>query len=221
MLKHLFWIIAFGTFIFFSPALDVIVTSFFYSDGHFVHNIITQLIYRYAILPALIFGGIGIIIFVGAFFFEPWRKWRSLAVCMILTLGLGSGAIIHGLKDNWGRPRPVQTQLFGGEYNFRPCYLPNFNHTEDEEFKSFPCGHVSMGFFFLSFVMVGRRQGNDKLVYWGWLLTVVLGVSLGLTRIAQGKHFLSDVVVSFVIMYFVAYGAAWVAEKTSLSYKRS
>ena len=44
-------------------------------------------------------------------------------VFLIATLALGPGLLINGLlKEHTGRPRPVFTDQFGGEWAFRPWY---------------------------------------------------------------------------------------------------
>jgi lipid A 4'-phosphatase len=56
-----------------------------------------------------------------------------------------------------------------------------------------------MGFYFLSFGYLFPRQRRR------WLgIGLSLGGLIGLARIAQGGHFISDVVFSFFAVYFTA-----------------
>lgn len=65
---------------------------------------------------------------------------------------------------------------------------------------AFACGDASVGFFFLApaFILAKRRRA--------WLAVgLAAGGLLGLMRLAQGGHFLSDVIFSFYIVYFSAW----------------
>ena len=179
------------------------MTGYFYEGGHFVDNFWTSLVFEYGPYPAFISTFAAFFIFCFSFFIDSCRRWRFPALLVVLTLVLGSGLVVHGLKEVWGRPRPVQIVDFGGEYNYRPFYMPNFCHGEDAKFRGFPCGHASTGFFFLSFIYLGRRYRKRLLWWMGWILTCFMGVVLSVTRVVQGKHFFSDVVMSFLLMWLV------------------
>ncbi|WP_231909278.1 phosphatase PAP2 family protein [Candidatus Protochlamydia naegleriophila] len=53
---------------------------------------------------------------------------------------------------------------------------------------------------------MGKYYQNRKLYQAGWILTLFLGGALSLARIAQGGHFLSDILVSALIMWLTAAG---------------
>lgn len=121
---------------------------------------------------------------------------------LVLSMVLGAGLIVHvALKDHWGRPRPRKTIELGGTQPFRPYYEPNFQ--EKIPSKSFPCGHCSTGFYFFSLAILGLQRKSKGLFYLGMFLALSLGTILGVTRIAQGAHFFSDVLVSALIMWLV------------------
>ena len=123
---------------------------------------------------------------------------------LLLSLALGAGLIAHTLlKDRWGRPRPRQVAEFGGHQQFRPYYLPNFFH-QPEPSKSFPCGHCTMGFYFFAVALVCQRQGWRWGAIFSYFLAFFLGILLGVTRMAQGGHFFSDILVSALLMWWVA-----------------
>ena len=118
-----------------------------------------------------------------------------------LTLVVGAGLITNSvLKEYWGRPRPKQVVEFGGKLDYRPFWQPNLEATREPQ-KSFPSGHVAMGFFYLSLIIVGRHYKNRLLFGLGLFLTLFWGIGLMIARVAQGGHFLSDVIVSPIIMW--------------------
>ncbi len=114
------------------------------------------------------------------------------------------------LKPGWGRPRPRQIENFGGNALYRSFYSPDFGHHTSDKYKSMPSGHASMGFYFFALAVLGRRLKNRKLEILGYCLAFGLGGLLGLTRIAQGGHFFSDVMISALITWWVALTLDWI-----------
>jgi lipid A 4'-phosphatase len=124
---------------------------------------------------------------------------RRAALYLLLALALGPGLVINtGFKDHWGRARPTQIVEFGGTHRFTPALVPS---RECERNCSFSSGHAGLGFYFVSFAFLappGRRRGGE-------VAALALGAFYGIGRIAQGGHFLSDVVVSGLIVYAVSW----------------
>lgn len=192
-----------------SAELDRWMSHLFYQQGHFHQNDYWDWWFHYGLWPAWGVAGFGVVGWLFSFFWPTYRKWRVYFVFLFLTLGVGSGVIVHGLfKEHWGRPRPKQTIEFGGQQPFRPYYSPNFFHSPEPS-KSFPCGHCSMGFYFFGLIFLGRHLGWSWLVYLGWLLGIGLGGMLSLTRLAQGGHFFSDTIVSAIVMWETALLFYW------------
>jgi membrane-associated PAP2 superfamily phosphatase len=192
----------------FTPYLDVEIERYFYNKGtppeHFSNSPFLQLIYVYGLVPGqitAILAGIGLLF---SYLFPSCKSWRPHALFLVLTLVIGAGLITHVmLKSHWGRPRPRQVIEFGGTQEFRPYYRPNF-FDQPEKSKSFVCGHCSLGFYFVTFFLLGRRYRNNKLFYLGIALTGILGAALSYARMAQGGHFLSDVLMSALVMWLTA-----------------
>ena len=136
---------------------------------------------------------------------RPWFGLEKKALAfLLLALVLGPGVLVNMVfKDNWGRARPVQVQEFGGAAKFTP---PLVRAKECRRNCSFVAGDPSIGFWFLApaFLAQGLRR---RLAIAGALS---LGAFLGLTRIAQGGHFLSDV----VFCGFVVAGLVWLLHRT-------
>jgi membrane-associated PAP2 superfamily phosphatase len=58
-----------------------------------------------------------------------------------------------------------------------------------------------MGFYFFAVAFLGRYYGSKRLLYSGLLMALGLGGSLSYARMAQGGHFLSDVLFSALIVW--------------------
>lgn len=115
------------------------------------------------------------------------RLRRPLAYCLLVLL-IGPGLVVNVLfKDHWGRARPHQIQEFGGERQFTPAWVAS---RQCERNCSFVCGDASVGFSLLALGFFGRHRRF-------WLAAgLAAGGLLGLMRMAQGGHFLSDVIFS-------------------------
>lgn len=187
-----------------SASIDQQVSRLFFDQHQFLSHSFLDGVYHYGLIPAWITTFIALIIGLASLIYSPFKQWRKASLLLILTLALGSGLIIHALlKDHWGRPRPRQVIEFGGQQPFRAYYQPNFFH-QPESSKSFPCGHCSMGFYFFAVALLGRHYQSKKIYYSGLILAWGLGGLLGFVRIAQGGHFLTDVLLSGLIMWLVA-----------------
>lgn len=195
----------------FTPSLDLTISNAFYDSENklFVSNAFYDFFFEYGPALTLFTVFTAIIIFFLSFLTQFFRLWRSPALLVILTVGLGAGLLVNAvLKDHWGRPRPKQVIEFGGAQAFRPFYQPNFFH-QPEPSKSFPCGHCSMGFAFFAVALAGKRLSKRSIFFLGITLTLFLGLMLSLTRLAQGGHFFSDVLMSALIMWLVTLAFDW------------
>jgi lipid A 4'-phosphatase len=124
-----------------------------------------------------------------------WRIDGRVAAFLLLSLALGPGLLVNtALKDHWGRARPIQIAAFGGSRHFTPAPLPA---QECERNCSFPAGHPAMGFYLISFALLIEARRRRQLAIVGAL---ALGGGVGLARMAQGGHFLSDVVFSGLLV---------------------
>jgi len=200
----------------FTPWLDLTIARYFYQPHQkFPDTEWFDLLFDFGPVPAEILAIVAALIAIASFFSGYLRKWRNAAFLLVATMVVGAGLITHLiLKDHWGRPRPKQVIEFGGIQAFRPYYKPNFFH-QPEPSKSFPCGHCTMGFYFLALALVGIRQKSKPLLYLGILLTAILGSALSVTRLAQGGHFLSDVLAAFIIMWLTALCFDWLLYTSS------
>lgn len=179
-----------------------------FSGGSFSTHPFFQFFYDWGEYPALIISAISVSVLILGVFWKKAGKWRTEALYLFLTFAIGAGLLTNAVfKEYWGRPRPKQTVEFGGEHSFRPFYSPNFS--VQEPLKSFPCGHCTTGFFFFSFVFLGRRLHRPWLTWAGWILAFGFGIALSVSRIYQGGHYLSDTIVGALFMWYSALILDW------------
>ena len=182
------------------PKIDLYVSGLFFENGRFFlkHLFIVQLIYHLAIYLVALFGiGVLCLLIVEILLKKEWIKKRVL-IYLILVLAVGPGLIVNELfKNHFGRARPSQIEQFGGTKKFTPALLPAHQCPKNCSFSS---GHAAAAFYFLALVPL-VRPNRRKLVA---TLVIIWGTVVGLVRIVQGGHFLSDVVCSAVIIYIVS-----------------
>jgi len=123
---------------------------------------------------------------------------RKAALYLLLVALIGPLFLVNSVfKDQWGRARPSQVVEFGGAKQFSRATIPADQCAKNCSFVS---GHASTGFFFLApaFVFIRRRHL--------WLAAGTTGgLAIGLVRMMQGGHFLSDVLFSGVVVYLTAW----------------
>jgi len=119
------------------------------------------------------------------------------AVLMIATLALGPGLLANVLlKDNWGRPRPMELVKFGGPERFVPWWDPRGDCPKNCSFIS---GEPSGAFWTLAPAALAPPHWR-ALAYAGAL---TFGAAVGLLRMLAGGHFFSDVVFAGVFMFLL------------------
>jgi lipid A 4'-phosphatase len=124
-----------------------------------------------------------------------WRIDARAAVFLLLALALGPGLLVNTLlKDHWGRARPSQVTEFGGTQHFTPALLPADQCARN---CSFPAGHPAIGFSLVSFAFLLHAPRRRRLAIGS---AVAAGAVIGAARMAQGGHFLSDVVFAGLLV---------------------
>ena len=118
----------------------------------------------------------------------PHALLHVLGVYLVACLG-----IVHFLKNTMGRARPEHVLAFGGDHPFTlPWQISNACHSN----CSFSSGEAASAMAMLALAYLAPR---------GWRAAVALALALpglvfSLNRIAFGSHFLSDVVISWLIV---------------------
>jgi len=186
----------------FLPGLDTAASHIFYAaDEGFAGKTAFVEVLRNSFKGFYIFACIAA--FVGCAFclYTRERLFGLKAVqflFMASCLAIGPGAITNlAFKDHWGRARPKQIVEFGGTKTFTAALVPA---NQCRKNCSFVCGEASSIFmiFFAAGLMFRRRSA--MLLVAG----LVAGSAAGAIRIAQGGHFLSDVVFAGIAMALTA-----------------
>jgi lipid A 4'-phosphatase len=132
------------------------------------------------------------------------RKKRALVasnriiIFLLLTLGIGPGLVVNTiLKDHSGRARPFHVTEFGGNRHFTPAFMIS---DQCKTNCSFVSGDASIGYFGLAFVFVMRRR---RILIAS--SASFAGTLIGFVRMAQGAHFLSDVIFSGVFTFLTGW----------------
>ncbi len=116
---------------------------------------------------------------------------------LLIVLALGPGILVNLVSKNIsGRARPAHIEQFGGKLKFTPAFVRSDQCSGNCSFVS---GHASLAFYFISFALICRRH-RKKII----AATLTYGTIVGMTRIYQGGHYLSDVVFAFFFVYFTA-----------------
>lgn len=136
---------------------------------------------------------------------------RSLqAAAVFWSYVLSVGLLVNGVfKEFWGRPRPVQTDLFGGDFPFVPAgEITNYCASN----CSFISGEAAAAAWLVCLVaLIPRQYASLKPAAYGIAIALVLGTSI--LRMSFGAHYLSDVVIASLatVLTFslLATAAAW------------
>jgi membrane-associated PAP2 superfamily phosphatase len=158
-----------------------------------------NILYNFAQIPAMFIAGSAVIVLLIGFFRQKYALWRGKAVFILLFLAIGPGLIVNVLlKDQLGRARPRQVTEFGGEHQFTQCWQPGTSGRN----SSFPSGHAAVAFFSIApwFILRDEKQ-NLAAVFLGTGL--IFGSLVGIARILQGGHFISDILWSGGLLYLV------------------
>jgi lipid A 4'-phosphatase len=138
--------------------------------------------------------------------FPLLRATRHLSGFTAALYLLGPGLLVDVLlKPLWGRARPAQVTDFGGSLAFTPPHVLSHQCTSN---CSFVAGEMAgaVALAVVLFLVVDRMKGRITLsqqrIAQGLILLVPLFV--GVQRIAAGRHFLSDVLLSTIFVLLCA-----------------
>jgi len=125
---------------------------------------------------------------------------RGRTVAFILITIILSAGVLSNLtfKSHWGRPRPVMVTEFGGPWTFKPWYDPT---GECRKNCSFFSGEGATAFWTYAPAALAPPAWRP-LAYVG---ATVFGFATGGLRMAFGGHFLTDVLVSGLVSFWVVW----------------
>ena len=118
------------------------------------------------------------------FLFILWVKQRNYRGMLLVLLTFGGGQLLNQLLKKWiERPRPdIADQLTS---------------------FSFPSGHTMSGMLYLFtiayFLTDSMLSIRNKFIT--WFVTIILVFLIGISRIAEGRHYATDVLGGWMIAY--------------------
>ncbi len=130
----------------------------------------------------------------------------KLPIAGILSAAVGP-LLVAGfiLKEHWGRPRPLHTLEFGGN---QPFVLPGTISDLCPTNCSFVSGEATAAFWLLIFALF--FSGWKRLLAMGIIGAVALEIAI--LRIIFGRHFMSDITMSFFVAVSSIFFALWLVE---------
>jgi lipid A 4'-phosphatase len=190
------------------PEMDIRFSMFFYdpASGFYLANTpFCRWIYASIEILSIAWGGLA-----GLLLIVSWIRKKKLfglstrhLIYLLASLAIGPGLIVNlVLKDNWGRARPYEITQFGGSSAFTPAFVIS---CECQKNCGFVSGHAAMGFYFIAFGFLYKKR-RSLIAF----LAGIYGTVVGMVRILQGGHFLSDVVFAFFITYAVSAVLFWI-----------
>jgi lipid A 4'-phosphatase len=189
----------------FFPVLDLEVASSFYTAERGFYspdNWWLAIPYRGMPILAQTVALILLLGWGGGFFIRRWQKWQRQLGFLLVAAIIGPHLVVGvGLKEHVGRARPANIVEFGGPQVFTPAFVMS---NQCQKNCAFVSAHVASAAFLMAFGWLSPPALRRR-----WLLaSVVFSACLGMARIAQGGHFLSDVIFAF----FSVYWSLWVTE---------
>ncbi len=190
-------------FFYLFPQSDIRVSSFFYNPlkgGFYLSETLPcRIIYISVEVLAACWSVLSVMLLI-----ITWIRRKPFGaltfkrlIYLVAVLATGPGLIVNVLlKDHWGRARPYTIQQFGGASAFSPPYeISDACHHN----CSFVSGHAAMAVYFIAFAFIFP-------IYRRWIAAIAgtYSVVVGIVRIVQGGHFLSDVLFAYIIVYAVA-----------------
>jgi membrane-associated PAP2 superfamily phosphatase len=135
-------------------------------------------------------------------------------VFLIATLALAPGLLVNvGLKDHWGRPRPIDVTQFGGDQHFVAWWDARGDCPGNCSFVS---GDVSGTFWNLAPAALAPPPWRAL----SFGAALALGAGMAALRMMAGAHFFSDVVFAGVFTFliiWIAHGLIYRWPRTRLS----
>jgi len=187
-----------GIFVLF-PQLDVIVSQIFFQSGVFIFSKMsfwTAVRDYHRASQTCVLVTMMLFLLVYAFGRHPNPLIAPhKVVYFTLTFLLGAG-MVHGLKVLIGRARPHLVEEFGGSFEFTPAWQVAASCISS---CSFPSGEAATAAAMLLLVIFLPERWRIPGAF--VLLPILMLVSLN--RVFMGAHFLSDVVISWALIFYL------------------
>ena len=155
--------------------------------------------HQYGTIPGLVLTLCALICVFLSIIKSGFQSYRKFVLLLVLTSIIGAGFFVNlVMKPYWGRPRPRQIMEFGGQWTYRQPYQIG----TPGKGQSFPCGHCTMGFIFVTLFFFWDK--SRLLSSTGGAFGLVYGFLIGAGRMVQGAHFATDVIWSLGVILLVS-----------------
>lgn len=116
---------------------------------------------------------------------------------LLSSLAVGPGLVVNAIfKENWGRPRPEDVYIFGGDASFVGVWRMTDRCLDNCSFVS---GEASAAIWLVAVAIIAPPRWRRPAA----VALFVLALLLSLNRIAFGRHFLSDVLIAWGLTLLV------------------
>ena len=183
------------------PALDIYTSALFYTDGFWLY----QIPFLQSLRLVLIWGMYCFALLVLGVFLLRLVRRQSLRAWgfSVATILIGPLLLVNGVfKTYWGRARPSDITIFGGDKAFTPAWLYTDQCDFNCSFTSGEGGAIATTALLIAFLSWPRLGQTHRRVL-GWVLGGLVVLTAGL-RVVVGQHFLSDTLLSILICTLVA-----------------
>lgn len=124
-------------------------------------------------------------------------------IFLLSTLIIGPGILVNAIfKNNWGRPRPVHIEQFGGNDAFVGVWDPTGVCRSNCSFVS---GEGSSSMWLFALVFIAPKAWRLPL----GIIIAVFCLAFSANRVAFGGHFLSDTLLSWGMTMLVLLSVYW------------
>lgn len=182
------------------PGVDLAVSAWFHSsDGFVLANALALRLLRASstwVLVVVVLAALAQIL-RHALAGRDLRHQARRSIWLLAGLAAGPGILVNGvLKSVWGRPRPVATDIFGGEAPFQKAWVIS---DWCERNCSFASGEAASAAWLVAAAMIAPGSVRPFAVG----LAAIYAAALSVNRIAFGGHYLSDVVLAWLLCALV------------------
>ncbi len=148
----------------------------------------------------------GILAFIGYFYIKKdkinfltthYQKYKQNFVFLFFNAAIIAGLMVELIKNTFNRPRPYTIDNFGGENIYIGLWKTANSCVSN---CSFPSGDAAAGFLIFPIIFVLTK--NLKLSF---VIGILVGLIISYCRLTLSKHFLSDVLFSFILVNYFAF----------------
>jgi lipid A 4'-phosphatase len=186
------------------PTLDIWVSSLFYEKGGGFWLARSQSLIALRDCFRLVPWVVGLIAAALAIhqYFRADRLGARPFVLICASLIVGPGLLVNGLlKEHWGRARPDAIEQYGGTAHFTPAFQIAHECAHNCSFTSGEAASLSTTAMVLSVVTWPWTSTATRFLLMS-ILSIIAGAGSFL-RVMMGRHFLSDILFSFLLCALV------------------